>query len=195
MIAHLWPIERPIPYADNPRNNQNAIEKVAASLLEFGWQQPIVVDREGVVVVGHTRLAAAKRLSLREVPVVIAEHLTPQQVKAYRIADNRTHEEATWDDALLVLEIEELAAAGYDTSLTGFDASELEERLAAFEDEEEAAPSAGPQAVTLVWEEHEVPLTEQEADQLTQRFQAHLVETGLAYGFVRRLLTSNGSIR
>jgi DNA modification methylase len=121
-----WPIERPIPYARNPRfAPEAAIAKVAASLAEYGWRQPIVVDADDVIVVGHTRLLAAKRLGLAQVPVHIATDLTPQQVKAYRLADNRTAEESSWDLELLPLEISELADLSYDLSLPGFNPDEL----------------------------------------------------------------------
>jgi len=123
-------IDQVIPYARNPRKNGDAIAKVAASLKEFGWQQPIVVDSEMVVIAGHTRLAAARTLGMEKVPVVIADGLTPAQVKAYRLADNRVSQEAQWDDELLSVEIEELLADGYDLSETGFDEDELASLLA-----------------------------------------------------------------
>lgn len=99
--------------------------KVAASLAEFGWRQPIVVDTANVVVVGHTRLMAAQQLGMTEVPVHVAEGLTANQIKAYRLADNRVHEEAEWDDELLALELGDLRDAGLDLALTGFDDDEL----------------------------------------------------------------------
>ena len=121
-----WPIARPIPYARNPRlAPEAAVAKVAASLAEYGWRQPIVVDAQGVIVVGHTRLLAAKRLGLDQVPVHVATDLTPQQIKAYRLADNRTAEETSWDLELLPLEIAELADLGYDLGVLGFDTNEL----------------------------------------------------------------------
>lgn len=124
------PIDQVIPYARNPRKNGDAIAKVAASLKEFGWQQPIVVDNEMVVIAGHTRLAAARTLGMEKVPVVIADALTPAQVKAYRLADNRVGQEAQWDDELLSVELEELLADGYDLSETGFNEDELASLLA-----------------------------------------------------------------
>jgi len=124
------PIDQVIPYARNPRKNGDAIAKVAASLKEFGWQQPIVVDSEMVVIAGHTRLAAARTLGMEKVPVVIADGLTPAQVKAYRLADNRVSQEAQWDDELLSVELEELLADGYNLSETGFDEDELASLLA-----------------------------------------------------------------
>ena len=122
-------INIPIPYARNPRNNGAAIDKVAASIKEFGFQQPIVVDKDNVVIVGHTRLLAAKKLGLKEVPVTVADTLNPQQVKAYRIADNKTADFSEFNDELLVLEIQELIDAGYNTDLTGFDIDELNDLL------------------------------------------------------------------
>jgi len=120
------PVESVIPYARNPRLiSETAISKVAGSIAEFGFRQPIVVDGEGVVIVGHTRLYAAQRLGLETVPVLVAADLSPAQVKAYRIADNRTAQEAEWDLSLLSLEFEDLAAFDFDVSLTGFDPSEL----------------------------------------------------------------------
>src|ERR1700681_2910459 len=98
-------IEKLVPYFRNPRDNKHAVAKLVGGLKEFGWQQPIVVDKDMVIIAGHTRLLAAQQLGIKEVPVHIAEGLTPAQVKAYRIADNRTHEEAEWDDELLAIEI------------------------------------------------------------------------------------------
>ena len=88
------------PYENNPRNNDDAVDAVANSIKEFGWQQPIVVDIGGVIIAGHTRYKAAQKLGLKTVPVVIAKDLSEEQVKAYRLADNKSGELATWDDEL-----------------------------------------------------------------------------------------------
>jgi hypothetical protein len=117
----VWSIDKPIPYARNPRQNEMTIDKVAASLKEFGWQQPIVVDQEGVVVVGHTRLAAAKKLEMTEVPIIVAKDLTKAQAKAYRIMDNRSHDDSKWDFEMLPLELVELRDMNFNLDLTGFD--------------------------------------------------------------------------
>ena len=102
MEIELWSIDRPVPSSKNPRKiPQSAIDKVAASIKEFGWRQSIVVNAEGVIVVGHTRLLAARKLGLLEAPVHVAADLTEAQCRAYRIADNRVGEEARWDDELL----------------------------------------------------------------------------------------------
>ena len=95
MNVEQWGIDKVIPYARNPRKNDPAVKHVTASIKEFGFQQPIVVDKEGVIVVGHTRLKAAQQLGMTEVPVTVAYKLTPQQAKAYRIADNKTAEHSS----------------------------------------------------------------------------------------------------
>ncbi len=118
-----------IPYERNPRINENAVEAVAESIKEFGWHSPIIVDEQNIIICGHTRLCAAERLGLETVPVHIAEGLTPEQVKAYRIADNRTGEIAEWDYDLLPLELADLQQADFDLSLLGFDADELDRLL------------------------------------------------------------------
>ena len=122
----MWPSDRPIPYARNARKlSAQAVNKVAASLKEFGWQQPIVVDTQGVIVVGHTRLMAAKKLGWIQVPVLIASHLTPAQVKAYRLMDNRSHQETDWDFGLVASDLLELKCLDIDLKLTGFNSDEL----------------------------------------------------------------------
>lgn len=113
------------PYPGNPRRNEAAVAKVAASIREFGFRQPIVVDEAMTVVVGHTRLLAAKSLGLETVPVHIARGLSPAKVRAYRLADNRTNEEADWDLEKLRAELTGLQLDGFDLALTGFDDDEL----------------------------------------------------------------------
>lgn len=124
-----------VPYAHNPRINDQAVEAVAESIKQFGFKQPIVVDQDRVVIVGHTRLKAAKLLGIETVPVVFANDLTPEQAKAYRLADNKTNELAEWDFELLGLELEEL---DMDMSAFGFDEFDLtEEEPEAVEDDYE----------------------------------------------------------
>lgn len=107
------------PYKNNPRNNAKAVKAVAASIKEFGFKQPVVIDRDGVIVCGHTRVLAAKELGLQTVPCVVAYDLTEEQINAYRLADNKTNELAEWNFTLLD---EELAKIGeIDMSLFGFD--------------------------------------------------------------------------
>ncbi len=130
MKVVLMDIKRVVPYARNPRKNQAAIVKVAASIKEFGFRQPIVVDGEMVIVVGHTRYLAAIQLGMEKVPVHVAEGLTPEQIKAYRIMDNRSHEDSEWDETLLPLEFADLKEMGFDLELTGFDEDEISALLA-----------------------------------------------------------------
>ncbi|MBO6267055.1 MAG: ParB N-terminal domain-containing protein, partial [Synergistaceae bacterium] len=106
------------PYENNPRFNDEAVPAVAESIKEFGWKQPLVVDRDGVIVAGHTRYKAAEKLGLDKVPCIIADDLTPEQIKAFRLADNKTGEIATWDFDLLD---QELADLDFDMSDFGFD--------------------------------------------------------------------------
>ncbi|MBI5725792.1 MAG: ParB N-terminal domain-containing protein [Planctomycetes bacterium] len=113
------------PYEKNPRVNDQAVAAVAASLREYGFRQPIVVDAEGVIIVGHTRWKAAKKLGLTKVPVHVAKDLPPEKVKAYRIADNQTNALAEWDYELLPIELKELQAADYNLDLLGFSAEDL----------------------------------------------------------------------
>ena len=130
MKIEMWSIDRPLPYVRNARKiPQQAIDKVAGSLNEFGWRQPIVVDTKEVIIVGHTRLKAAQKLGLKEVPVHIAENLSEAQVKAYRLADNRTGEETGWDQELLSLEIKDLTDYDINLDLTGFGDKEVTQLL------------------------------------------------------------------
>jgi len=117
------------PYGNNPRLNDGAVDAVAASLKEFGFRQPIVVDSDGVIVCGHTRFKAAMKLGLAKVPVHVAKDLTPEQVRAYRIADNKTADLAQWDYEILPIELSELMDTGFDMSLLAFDEKELTQLL------------------------------------------------------------------
>jgi len=125
-------IDKIIPYHNNPRKNQ-AIDKVASSINEYGFQQPIVVDPNMVVIVGHTRLLASKKLGLKKVPIAIA-NLSKSQAKAYRLADNRTNEDSSWDEELLKGELLDLEGL---INTIGFEDSELEKLLEKPEPEDE----------------------------------------------------------
>ena len=125
MLIEMWPISRPKPYPGNPRLNDDAVPAVAESIKTFGWRQPIVVDESETIIVGHTRLKAAHRLGLTEVPVHVAKDLTPDQVRAYRIADNKLAELAEWNMELLPLELGQLQSSDFDLGILGFDQDEL----------------------------------------------------------------------
>src|ERR1035438_9779478 len=139
LLVSAWPIEKVIPYARNSRKiSERAIDKVAASIKEFGFRVPIVVDRFGVIICGHTRLLAAKKLGLTHVPVHVAENLTPAQVKAYRLMDNRSHDETSFDLELLGPELAELRGLDFDLDLTGFNPHEIDDLLAEPGDDDRA---------------------------------------------------------
>jgi len=125
MDVEVWSIEKLKPYAQNPRKNDDAVAAVAASLKEFGFRQPIVVDEDGVIICGHTRFKAAQKLGLAKVPVHVARGLTPEQVRAYRLADNATRDRSEWDFELLPIELGELRDAGFELGLLGFDEEKL----------------------------------------------------------------------
>src|SRR5260221_9146745 len=131
MKIELWQLSRVKPYPDNPRINDAAVDVVAKSIREFGFRQPIVVDTQGVIIVGHTRWKAAQKLGLEKVPVHVAKDLTPAQIKAYRIADNQTNSLAEWDYELLPIELLNLKGMDFDLGLLGFGEDELTKLLSA----------------------------------------------------------------
>jgi len=135
-----YKIEDLKPYKRNPRKNDGAVDAVAASIKEFGFKVPIVIDADGEIIAGHTRFKAAKKLGLKEVPCIIADDLTPDQIKAFRLADNKTAELADWDFELLQLELSDIQLDmtdfGFDTTLPG----------EAYEDNYEPEPPEEPKA-------------------------------------------------
>ncbi|MCW5775338.1 MAG: ParB N-terminal domain-containing protein, partial [Phycisphaeraceae bacterium] len=130
MKIEMWDIGRVKPYDKNPRKNEGAIDAVAKSIQEFGFRVPIVVDGDGVIIAGHTRLKAAETLGLAEVPVHVARELSADQVKALRIADNKLHELSSWDMELLPIELADLQSVDFDLSLLGFSAEDITALLA-----------------------------------------------------------------
>lgn len=110
-----------IPYENNPRNNERAIEKVANSISEFGFKVPIIIDKDNVIVCGHTRYLAAKQLEMARIPCIMANDLTEEQIKAFRLVDNKTSEFASWDYDMLSFELDEI---GIDMTDFGFTEAE-----------------------------------------------------------------------
>jgi site-specific DNA-methyltransferase (adenine-specific) len=123
-----------IEYENNPRNNDGAVDAVAESIKQFGFKVPIVIDRDNVIVAGHTRLKAARKIGLEKVPCIVADDLTPEQIKAYRLADNKTGELAEWDFSALEIELAEIES-DFDMSAFGFDISDFEDIHEITEDE------------------------------------------------------------
>lgn len=128
------------PYKNNPRKNDKAVDAVAASIKAFGFKQPVVIDDNGEIIAGHTRLKAAKKLGIKTVPCIVADDLTPEQIKAYRLADNKTAELAEWDMELLPLELDDLQE--FDMTLFGFEMPKG--RAEAIEDDYEISVPAEP---------------------------------------------------
>jgi DNA modification methylase len=142
-------VEALIPYARNPRTHSDAqIAQLAASIVEFGWTNPILVDGDNGVIAGHGRLLAARKLGMTEVPVIELAHLSSAQKRALVIADNRLALDAGWDEAMLVLELAELADIGFELDLTGFSANEIERLLDAVETAEATNAADGADAET-----------------------------------------------
>lgn len=141
------------PYANNPRQNDNAVAAVAESIKKFGWQQPLVVDENDVILVGHTRFKAAKRLGLETVPVIVAKGLTEEEARAYRLADNRLAELAQWDFEKLGEELDNLDSFDFDSF--GFDFSfmeyddKLDDHLAEYFEEEDDAEALYPVRIEI----------------------------------------------
>lgn len=130
-------VDELIPYVNNPRDNKNAIDKVASSIKNFGFKVPIVVDKNNEIITGHTRLLASKKLGIEEVPVIVASDLSEAQVKAFRIADNKVSEYAEWDEDLLKIEMEALNDLNFNLEDTGFELNDLKD-LDLFNTNEEA---------------------------------------------------------
>jgi len=115
-----------IPYERNPRNNDSAVDAVANSIREFGFKVPVVIDKDGVIVCGHTRVKAAKKLGMEEVPCILADDLDEEQVKAFRLADNKTSELSEWDEELLAMEMDDI----FNIDLEQFGFEPLDEEIA-----------------------------------------------------------------
>src|SRR5437660_7568533 len=125
MKVQMWKLADVKPYPNNPRHNDAAVDAVAASIQRFGFRQPIVVDAQGVIIVGNTRYKAALKLGLQTVPVHVAKELTEAEIKGYRLADNRTADIATWNEELLIQEIMGLQQLDFDIDVTGFSRADL----------------------------------------------------------------------
>src|SRR5258707_7012146 len=126
-----WPIERLIPYANNPRlHSQADLEKLAAAIRKWGWTTPVLVDEEGVLIAAHARVAAAPRAGVTSIPVIVARGWSEEEKRAYRLADNQLAARASWDFEQLRNELQGLGFDGFDLGLIGFEPDRLEDILA-----------------------------------------------------------------
>jgi DNA modification methylase len=150
MQVHNWTVSKFVPYCRNPRKNDQAVERMMASINEFGFKIPILARSNGEVVDGHLRLKAARQLGITELPVVLCDEWSPAQVKAFRLLVNRSASWAEWDSELVALELEELKAIDFDLNLTGFEPAEIDSFLLDDSKEESAdfAPAVPDQAVS-----------------------------------------------
>src|SRR4029077_428185 len=133
-----WLIDKLVFYARNPRKNDAAVDRMCGSIREFGFKIPVLARSDGEVVDGHLRLKAARKLRISEVPVILCDEWTDAQVKAFRLMVNRSVTWADWDDELLALELQELNAADFDLSLTGFDPKKIDDLLLPPDDDDQA---------------------------------------------------------
>lgn len=176
------------PYANNPRLNDGAVDAVAASIKEFGFKVPIVVDSDGVIVTGHTRLKAAKKLGIDTVPVIVADDLTPEQVKAFRLADNKTGELAQWDLDKLDIELDgideiDMGDFGFDMNL------EVEDDVEPIDDE--GIGGTLPQEHKMKIDSTIIMLTDEEYTLIRSKLDEYLDENGVSFGFVRWLINGD----
>lgn len=170
-----------IPYANNPRLNDNAVDSVAASIKEFGFKVPIVVDGENAIINGHTRLKAAHKLGLKQVPVIVADDLTPEQVKAFRLADNKTGELAEWDMDKLQIELDGIDEI--DMGEFGFDdALDISDDMEPIDDEEIGDAMAQEHKMKL--DGSTIILSEDEYNLIRSKLDQYLDANGVSYGFV-----------
>ena len=178
------------PYANNPRLNDGAVDAVAASIKEFGFKVPIVVDSDGVIVTGHTRLKAAKKLGIDTVPVIVADDLTPEQVKAFRLADNKTGELAQWDLDKLEIELDgideiDMGDFGFDMNLE----DEADDDVEPIDDE--GIGGTIPQEHKLKIDSTIIVLTDEEYTLIRSKLDEYLDENGVSFGFVRWLINGD----
>ena len=191
------------PYPGNPRKTAAAIEPVANSLRQFGFRQPIVVDGDNVIVIGHVRHQAARFLGMKTVPVHVAADLTPEQARAYRLADNKTAEYAEWDTELLIAELAKLETDGIDMTWTGFGQKELD-ALMAIQLPDEMGADADGESIRIPFDKdtsrsgvrvqylkfggRKIPITPDESEQLADAADRYVKKSGSFFGFVTMLL-------
>jgi ParB-like chromosome segregation protein Spo0J len=136
----IWPIDKLVPYARNPRKNDAAVDRMCASIFQFGFKIPCLVRSDGEVIDGHLRLKAARKLGITDIPVILCDEWTPAQVKAFRLMVNRSATWADWDEELLTIELADLQTLDYDLALTGFDTKEIDALILSEVPDEDTVP-------------------------------------------------------
>lgn len=180
------------PYPNNPRKNDDAVTATANSIKEFGWQQPIIVDKDNIIIAGHTRYKAAKQLNMDQVPVVVAKNLSKEQVKAYRLADNKTGEIAVWDYEFLDDELANII--DFDMEDFGFEQIKNDVNIddIFFDDEEQQKKD---NALYLKWENKKVVVSQDTLLFLNNKLNEYKnAETNKEIDFVQWLLKSEGAM-
>lgn len=178
-------------YENNPRNNDEAVEYVANSIKEFGFKVPIVIDKNKVIIAGHTRLKASKQLGLKKVPCIVADDLTPEQIKAFRLADNKVSEKATWNFEKLDLELQDI---DFEMVTFGFDLidDEKEENLENDEyeyiNDEELENANSKIEHYLSIDKTKIAMTDEEYTKITDILNNYIETNGVSFGFVNNLL-------
>jgi len=178
-----------IPYENNPRVNGYAVKKVMESIKEFGFKNPIIVDKDNVIVAGHTRREASILLGLESVPYIVADDLTEDQVKAYRIADNKLAELSTWDEELLKVELGELMAVDFELETLGFTEIDLTTLFKEPEAEEkEKEPKVEKTTLPMLrFGANSIRITQDECTLLSNKYNEY-VEENPETGFIYWLL-------
>lgn len=180
------------PYPNNPRKNDDAVTATANSIKEFGWQQPIIVDKDNIIIAGHTRYKAAKQLNMDKVPVVVAKNLSKEQVKAYRLADNKTGEIADWDSEFLEDELANII--DFDMEDFGFEQIKNDVNIddIFFDDEEQQKKD---NEFYLKWENKKVVVSQDTLLFLNNKLNEYKnAETNKEIDFVQWLLKSEGAM-
>ena len=136
----VWPIDKLVPYARNPRKNDAAVDRMCASILEFGFKIPCLVRSDGEVIDGHLRLKAARKMGITDIPVILCDEWTPAQVRAFRLLVNRSATWADWDEEVLAVELRDLQTSDLDLTLTGFDGKEIDALISNGVPDEDAVP-------------------------------------------------------
>lgn len=186
-------VESLIPYARNARTHSEAqVAQLAASIREWGWTVPVLIDESGTLIAGHGRVMAARLLELTEVPVMVARGWSEAKTRAYVLADNKLAMNAGWDEDMLRAELEALTDAGFNMALTGFSLDDLTELALDVEEVGELDQLASPNSVDsktlqMTFGKKKCPLTDAELATLTAKFEAHINEFGMASGFIEQL--------